>query len=815
MEALPSGTVTLLFTDVEGSTKLLRKLGDQYADVLAEHRRVLRDACAMHGGVEVDTQGDAFFFAFPRGSEAVAAASEAQAALAPGPIRVRMGIHTGEPVLTGEGYVGLDVHRAARVCGAAHGGQVLLSDATRRIVEVDAQDLGEHRLKDMLAPQRLHQLGHAEFPPPNALYGTNLPVQSSPLVGREQELREIIDLLGRNRLVTLTGAGGAGKTRLALQVAAELAADFEGGVWWVPLQTLADPALVRSAVGQALGATDDVVGFIGQKHLLLLLDNFEQVVVAAPEVAALLARCRNARILVTSREQLRVAAECVYVLPALDTGDAVTLFLDRARSGGTDLLESAVVADICRRLDGLPLAVELAAARANVLAPHQILDRLERRLDLLTSGARDAPARQKTLRATIEWSHDLLGNDERLLFARLAVFSGSFSLESAEAVCGADVNALGSLVDKNLVRRIDDRFAMLETIAEYAAERFAASDSAEELRRHHAEHFLGLVERGDPRTLAADCAPRIASEYENLRAALGWGTASESALATRLGAALWAFWWERGMLVEGRYWLESALRYASAEASPARASALAGASWLATLSGDHERSDHLARAAIDVAETLGDWPLVVFALDVRGDVALAEGRSDDARCLFERAAELARARGDGLGLAMAVNDLGNLAACSGRWDDAIPLYEESVVLRGDAWPYRAIPLLNLALAELESERDPASVAVRYAEVFRLAWERDDAFYAAAAVHGLGLTLAHASAPEAATRVLGAAAAQQEALDYALVVPERDVHRDTIAELQSELGDERFSAAWAEGRALTPEQAFSLALESIH
>ncbi len=804
--------MTFLFTDVEGSTRLLDELGEAtYATTLLEHRSLMRAACAQHGGVEVDTQGDAFFFVFARESEAVAAASDGQAALAQGPIQVRMGIHTGEPLLTDEGYVGLDIHRAARICGAAHGGQVLLSDTTRRMVEVDAKDLGEHRLKDLLAPQHLHQLGHAEFPPPNALYGTNLPIQTSPLVGRERELREVVDLLGRNQLVTLTGPGGSGKTRLALQVAGEVAGDFKAGVWWVPLQALTDPRLVSSAVGQALGAKDDVVNFIGDRHLLLLLDNFEQLLAAAAEVAALLARCQNAKILVTSREHLRVRAERVYALPGLNTGDAMTLFLDRARFGGTDLRESAVVEDICRRLDGLPLAVELAAARTNVLTPHQILDRLVRRFDLLTSGARDAPTRQKTLRATIQWSHDLLHDEERLLFDQLAVFSGSFSLESAEAVCGADVNGLGSLVDKSLVRRFDERFGMLETIAEYAAEQFAASGSAEHFRRRHAEHYLGLIERGDTRTLSADDAQRITQEYTNLRSALGWATASESALALGLSAALWAFWWERGMLVEGRHWLDSALRDASAEASPARASALAGASWLACLMGEYARSDQLARSAIEVAESLDDWSLVVFALDVRGDAAMSEGRSDAARPLFERAAELARAHGDQLGLAMAVGDLGNLAAGSGSWNEAIPLYEESVVLRGDVWPYKAAPLVNLAFAELQSGRDPASVAGRYEDVFRLAWERGDPLIAAVAVHGLALTAARANAPETATRVLSAAVAQQEALAYATDLSEIE---STIAELRSQLGDELFNAAWGEGRGLTPEQAVSLALQSI-
>ena len=319
MRQLPSGTVTLLFTDIEGSTRLLEEFGDGYADVLAEHRRVLREAFTRHNGVEVDTQGDAFFVAFARATDAMAAAAEGQAALDSGRVRVRIGIHTGEPTVTGEGYVGLDVHKAARITSAGHGGQVVISEATRQLLDADGdlQDLGEHRLKDLGAPQRLYQLGTTEFPPLKTLYRTNLPIQPTPLVGRERELEEAGALLAANRLLTLIGPGGSGKTRLALQLAAEAQEDFPDGVFWAPLQAVLDPAVVGRAVGAAIGADGDLVDYIDKKRLLILMDNFEQIVEAAPMVSALLAETPNAKVLVTSREPLHVDPEQRYAVEPL------------------------------------------------------------------------------------------------------------------------------------------------------------------------------------------------------------------------------------------------------------------------------------------------------------------------------------------------------------------------------------------------------------------------------------------------------------------------------------------------------------------
>ena len=411
---LPAGTVTFLFTDVEGSTKLLHSLGAEgYADALAEHRRVIREACAREGGVEVDTQGDAFFFAFPTAPGALAAASAFTDALASGQVQVRVGLHTGTPLLTDEGYVGDDVHRAARIAASGHGGQVLVSAASAQLVERELRDLGEHRLKDLSAPERVYQLGDGDFPALRSLYRTNLPVPATPFLGREQELAEVVELLGADdtRLLTLTGPGGTGKTRLALQAAGLTSDAYPDGVYWIPLAPLRDATLVLATAGQTLGSKNGLAEHISDKAMLCLFDNFEQVVDAGPELAGLLAECPNLDVLVTSRERLRVSGEQTYPVPPLAESDGEALFTTRARAVDPAFTPSESVRELCLRLDELPLALELAAARTALFSPEQLLDKLSQRLDLL-KGSRDADPRQQTLRATIEWSYDLL-SDER------------------------------------------------------------------------------------------------------------------------------------------------------------------------------------------------------------------------------------------------------------------------------------------------------------------------------------------------------------------------------------------------------------------
>jgi predicted ATPase/class 3 adenylate cyclase len=535
---LSAGTVTFLFTDVEGSTRLLSELGEAYAEALARHRRVLLEAFARHDGVEVDTQGDAFFVAFARASDALAAAEEAQQVLTTGPLRVRMGLHTGEPLLTDEGYVGMDVHRAARIGGAGHGGQVVVSQTTRNLAPVDGlRDLGEHRLKDLSAPERLYQLGHQSFPPLKTLGRTNLPVPATPFLGRSRDLVAVVDLLGRRdvRVLTLVGPGGTGKTRLALQAAGAAADHYRDGVFWAPLATLRDPQLVLEAAGTALGAQRVVAEHIADKRLLLLLDNFEHVIEAAAQVGAVVAACPNLDVLVTSRELLQLRGEQAYLVPPLDVADGVELFLARARAQRPHFALDSSVPELCARLDQLPLAIELAAARTRHLSTRQLLERLTKRLDVLKAG-RDVDPRQQTLRATIEWSYDLLSPDEQALFARIAIFSGGWTLDAVEEICDADLDTLGSLVDKSLVRHNEERYWLLETIREYAAERLEASRDTEHLRRRHAEYFLGWAERAglDVDSVEAGAAPHLAAalaDLDNLRAALDCLAAADPLLA--------------------------------------------------------------------------------------------------------------------------------------------------------------------------------------------------------------------------------------------------------------------------------------------
>jgi predicted ATPase len=545
---LPTGTVTFLFTDVEGSTKLLHSLGaETYAEALAEHRRVIREACAAEGGVEVDTQGDAFFFAFPTAPGSLAAAAALTEALAPGPIHVRVGLHTGTPLVTDEGYVGDDVHRAARIAAVGHGGQVLVAAPTAALVGLDGlADLGEHRFKDLVAPERVYQLGEQAFPPLKSLYRSNLPIAANPLVGRKKELADVLQaLLDGSRAVTITGPGGVGKTRFALAVASEAAEAFPDGVWFVPLAALRDPALVLPTVAEAIGADGDVARYIGDGACLLFLDNLEQVVEAAPGLGELAGECPRLRLLVTSREAMRITVEREYPLSPLPESPSVELFRQRVDAVAPELeVEYETAVEICDRLDRLPLAIELAAARCKALSPEQILERLSESLDLLRGG-RDADPRQQTLRTTIQWSYGLLSVEEQRVFRALSVFRGGCTLEAAETVCDADLDTLQSLVEKSLLRFTRERYWMLETIREFSRERVIEVGEADAYRHRHARYFLDRLgeaygERLGPRR--PEVIEWYGAEVDNLRAMLDSLVAEAPAEAARATHQLFKFW---------------------------------------------------------------------------------------------------------------------------------------------------------------------------------------------------------------------------------------------------------------------------------
>jgi predicted ATPase len=816
VQDLPTGTVTFLFSDIEGSTQLLDELGaERYADALAEHRRLMRDAFLAHGGVEVDTQGDAFFAAFPDAPGALAAAGEAQEALAGGPIRIRIGLHTGTPLVTAEGYVGIDVHRGARVMSAGHGGQILVSEATHeRLDGVGLTDLGLHRLKDLTEPQRLWQLGGGEFPPLKTLYQTNLPVQPTPLIGREAELAQVLELLKGARLLTLTGAGGSGKTRLALQAAAELVDEFEDGVWWVSLAALRDPELVEPTIAQAVGAKDGLGNHLRQQETLLLLDNFEQLLEAAPAIAELFAQAPDLRVLVTSRERLGLSAEQEYPVPTLIPVEAVALFTARARQLKPGFEPDERVEEICRRLDGLPLALELAAARVKVLMSEQILDRLAHSLELLTGGARDVPERQQTLRATIEWSHELLDDSAKELFARLAVFAGSFDLDAAEAICEADLDALGALVDKSLLRPGQEgRFFMLETIGEYALGQLDASGEAEALKRRHSHYFRSLAETAEPEltgAAAAESLARLDAEQANLRRALEWSIRSEKETALRLCAALERFWVDRGSRVEGSRWLEAALRDCENVPESIRARAVHAAASIAIFLDERERAQELLEQSLMFFRELDAGDGVALCLAELGAIAVMQRDFDLAFERLEEALEIYRQLGDLHGVARTLHLFGEAKRDQGDRKRGLLLLEESLrlSLQGRDVVLGSATMHSLGDLALD-ERDAEGAAARYSESLALGHSLGLRAHVNNCLAGLAAAAALDGRLPRAARLWGAAEALEDELGSPLLAHERSRYEPLVAE-----ACERHHEAWGEGRAMALDQAVAYALTSV-
>ncbi len=777
----------MLFTDIEGSTQLLQCLGDRYALVLTEYRRLLRIAFQQWSGHEVDTQGDAFFAVFARATDAVEAAVAAQRAMATYQwpegivVRVRMGLHTGEPERSSAGYVGLDVHLAARLMSAAYGGQVLLSGTTQELAAhdlpegVSLRDLGLYHLKDFRSPKRIFQLLIADLPadfPPLSIPATqfnNLPAQLTSLIGREQEVAAVDTLLRRAnvRLMTITGTGGIGKTRLGLEVATALLDTFVDGVCFVPLAPISDPALVVPTLAHLLGLEhqqvrqqttienmDFLKAFLRDKHFLLLLDNFEQVVSAAPYLTELLMACPHLKILVTSRAVLHIQGEYEFPIPPLACPQrtqlpgskdfaqyaAVALFLERALAIKPDFALTRAnlqaIAAICVHLDGLPLAIELAAARIKLLPPRALLERLTHRLAVLTSGTRNAPLRQQTLRSTLAWSYNLLDAEEQQLFRHLSVFVGGCTLEAIESTstafekpAGGVLDEVASLIDKSLLQQMEQgaepRFTMLETIREYGLETLSASGEMETMRKAHAAYFLSLAQKMDQNLSGPEQAAsldQLEQEHDNLRAAMQWSLEQEHReIALRLGGVLRSFWYVRGYFSEGLDFLEQALVHSDDVDKSVRASALYAAARMNNLRGNNERAESLIAESLALYQELGDTARIADALHLQADMVWRRGNLTMARSLAEESLALFRELDDKGAIANLLLHLGLLATDQGAYTQARNLLEESLAINRNLEDVSstADSLFNLARMYFFSQGDHVLVRALLEESFAL------------------------------------------------------------------------------------------------
>jgi predicted ATPase/DNA-binding SARP family transcriptional activator len=836
----PVGIVTFLFTEIEVSAL-----------------EPMRTVVGQHGGFEVDTEGNSFLAAFARARDAVAAAVGIQRAMR-NILRPRIGLNSAEATSVEEGYRGPGVRSAASIHSAAHAGQILLSQTTRDLLretpldEADVRDLGEHRLNDLTAAQRLFELAvpelEVEFPPLRSLETrpTNLPMQPTPLVGREREIREVADLLRQPkvRVVTLTGTGGTGKTRLGVHVAAELLDDFDDGVFFVTLAPLTDPELVLATIARTLAvhgaSAESLAAALGRhlrdRRLLLVLDNFEHVIEAAPSVADLVETASAAKLLVTSRASLHLAGERVYPVSPLETPsgsedverllqyDSVALFASRARSVRPDfavtIANARTVAEICDALEGLPLAIELAATRVGVVPPADMLQRLDDRLQLLKGGARDAPERQRTLRATIDWSYDLLEPQEQLLFGRLAVFAGGFTLQAAESVCGDDldvVDGLASLTDNGLAgvegAEAEPRFTMLETIREYAVERLEESDESESLWRGHGRHFLALAEEAEPNLGGSpgEWLNWLEREHDNFRAALDrLETLGESELALRLAAALWRFWYQRGHLAEGRRRLERVLR-TDDRPTAARAKALNGAAVMAVNTGDTETAKLRAEEALALHRTLGDrWGaaysgfMLGSALQVGGDPACAQP-------LYEESVRVFRELGDehsavlvSRNLAWAYDNLGDRQSARALHEDNLRRARATSNERMEASTLGALATIAVEEGRLEDADTMLRASLRIHNGL------GDLLDTAVDLSRFAAVLAREGKAVTATRLLSSL----EALGDEIGIRRSNVEElseEALTTIRARLDEAAFAEAWEQGRTLTIGEAVTLAL----
>ncbi len=906
----PGGTVTLAFTDIEGSTRLLQALGDRYAGVLSEHHRLLRAAFALRGGVERGSAGDGLYFVFPTAHSAVRAAVDGQLAIGAHSwpegvaIRDRMGLHTGEPRAASEGYVGLDVHRAARICAAGHGGQILISQATRSLAAdelrppMGAVDLGIHGLKDLDAPERLFQVVgpglERDFPAPRTTEAprSNLTIEVTSFVGREREIEQATRILESAPLLTLTGPGGVGKTRLGLRLARVLLDRFEDGSWIVELGALTDPDFVLPTVIEALGVGEStgrsllatVVDHLRTQRLLLVLDDCDPVLAACAELAEALVRsCPAVHLVVTSREALGVQGEVILPIASLltpdasgqldpgdlDAFDACRLFVERARAVQPDFSvterNARAVAQVCRRLDGIPLALELAAARVRALPVEQIAARLDDRFRLLTGGSRVAVARHQTLRATMDWSYDLLAEPERAVLQRLSVFAGGASLEAAEAVCAGDpvepveiLDILSRLVDKSLVvadaTSSEARFRLLETVREYARSRLVEAGEGDVAPRRHRDWYLGLVDKASTAFFRGPepgaWLRRLDGEHDDLRAALEWSLdqPGEGGAGLRIAAGLWRFWEIRGHLTEGRGWLERMVAAVGSEVSPLRANALTGAGSLAFMQGDFRAASTFHEESLALHRRMGDRHAIAYAASNLANAAVQLGDLARARELYDESIALARELGDVRGTAFGTINLADVPARQGDVEGARALYEEALALirgLGDRW-MEAFALDNFALStsrtgdretarslhvealaileELGDERGVARVLTHLADLALAAG--DTARARGLLRQGLAIRQAVGDMPglasameslagavaaddgEAAARLHGAAESLRESI-RAIVPPQAAAaHDQGLADLETRLGQERFEAARRQGRSMSPNEALA-------
>jgi len=879
--ALPTGTVTFLFTDIEGSTKLVERLGTAaWTALLEAHQSIIRGALAAATGVEVKTEGDSFFAVFTSAETAVSAAVAMQRGLyahdwpADAAVRVRMGLHTGEGVVAPDAdYVGLDVHRAARVASAAHGGQVVLSDTTRALVAgalpdgATLRDLGEHRLKDLSRPERISQLVISgvpdAFPPLRTLDATpnNLPLMLTDFIGREAVLAEAHRLLEGTRLLTLTGPGGTGKTRLSLQLAADVAERFPDGLYFVALEPISDPALVPSTIAMAVGV-QDVGGssvedrlrdHLRNRTVLLVLDNMEQVTGAAPFLGDLLRAAPGLTCIVTSRAALHVYGEQEYPVPTLGVPDpahlpplealiqvdGVALFVERARTARPDFrlteANAPAVARLVAALDGLPLAIELAAARIKVLSPDGILERLQGRLDLLGGGARDLPARQQTLRGAIAWSYDLLDPAIQRLFATIAVFVGGFELEAAEAICRSEpgggasldvLDGLSSLVDQSLLRQdpqhTHPRFVMLETIRSFAFERLEADGQALEIRRRHAEYFADFAETAMPHLTAKDrpaWLDRVQDDHDNLRAAITFAIETGDAhLGMRLVYALWRFWQSRAHLQEGAERTATVLAIPTDELhTELRARALEAGGGIAYWRGDLDAGRRYYDEALGLAREIGDQHLIADGLYnaamVRNVLEVNPPEIvEQSMEMLNQAIRLYRETDDPLGAARALWGLGTAQYFSEDWPVAVDTFRaaEEALSAGDddfmqGWVLHQLGTTEIRLGQLESALGHirgALVNMRAAgETTGLVLVLDDFADHAAATGDIPRAL----------RLIGAGRALEDATGTGLAAATEEVMRRE--RYRAALSSDDADRLVAEGRAMSLDEAVEYALQA--